>query len=159
MLRTHCVQLFYNLSDPGMEDLLHESDPVRWFVGLRLSGPLPDETNHPRLPSSPGKHKFGQGPLEEINAHLESQGMRLREGIIVDAAIIEARSSTKNRAGERDPEMHQTKKGNQQHFGMKAHMLRQVQDVGRRYRHSTQHERDGGQRPRRHAGAQSAARV
>ena len=60
--------------------------------------------------------------MEEINAHLESQGLRLREGTIVDATIIEAPSSTKNRAGERDPEMHQTRKGNQWHFGMKAHI-------------------------------------
>ena len=60
--------------------------------------------------------------MAEINAHLESQGLRLREGTIVDATIIEAPSSTKNRTGERDPEMHQTKKGNQWHFGMKAHI-------------------------------------
>ena len=66
------------------------------------------------------KHSLGQGLLEEINAHLDSQGQRLREGTIVDATIIEAPSSTKNQARERDPEMHQTKKGNQWHFGMKA---------------------------------------
>ena len=65
---------------------------------------------------------MGQGLLEEINANLESQGLRLREGTIVDATIIEAPSSTKNRTGERDPEMRQTKKGNQWHFGMKAHI-------------------------------------
>ena len=65
---------------------------------------------------------MGQDLLEEINAHLESQGLKLREGTIVDATIIEAPSSTKNRAGERDPEMRQTKKGNQWHFGMKAHI-------------------------------------
>ena len=68
------------------------------------------------------KQNLGSGLLEEINAHLESQGLKLREGTIVDATIIEAPSSTKNRAGERDPEMHQTKKGNQWHFGMKAHI-------------------------------------
>ena len=65
---------------------------------------------------------MGPGLLEEINAHLESQGLKLREGTIVDATIIEAPSSTKNRAGERDPEMHQTRKGNQWRFGMKAHI-------------------------------------
>ena len=122
MLRTHCVQLFYNLSDPGMEDLLYESDPVRRFVGLRLSGPLPDETTILNFRHLLERHKLGQGLLDEINAHLESQGLRLREGTIVDATIIEAPSSTKNRAGERDPEMHQAKKGNQWHFGMKAHI-------------------------------------
>ena len=122
MLRIHCVQLFYNLSDPGVEDLLYESEPVRRFVGLKLSGPLPDETTILHFRHLLEKNNLGQGLLEEINAHLESQGLRLREGTIVDATIIEAPSSTKNRAGERDPEMHQTKKGNQWHFGMKAHI-------------------------------------
>ena len=122
MLRTHCVQLFYNLSDPGMEDLLYESDPVRRFVGLKLSGPLPDETTILNFRHLLENHKLGQGLLDEINAHLEFQGLRLREGTIVDATIIEAPSSTKNRAGERDPEMHQTKKGKQWHFGMKVHV-------------------------------------
>ena len=122
MLRIHCVQLFYNLSGPGMEDLLYESDPVRRFVGLKLSGPLPDETTILNFRHLLEKHSLGRGLLEEINAHLESQGLKLREGTIVDASIIEAPSSTKNRAGERDPEMRQTKKGNQWHFGMKAHI-------------------------------------
>ena len=122
MLRVHCVQLFYNLSDPGMEDLLYESEPVRRFVGLRLSEPLPDETTILNFRHLLERHNLGQGLLDEINAHLESQGLKLREGTIVDATIIEAPSSTKNRAGERDPEMHQTKKGNQWHFGMKAHI-------------------------------------
>ncbi len=122
MLRIHCVQLFYNLSDPGMEDLLYESDPVRRFVGLKLTGPLPDETTILNFRHLLEKHHLGQGLLEEINAHLESQGLKLKEGTIVDATIIEAPSSTKNRNRERDPEMHQTKKGNQWHFGMKAHI-------------------------------------
>ena len=111
MLRTRCVQLFYNLSDPGMEDLLYESDPVRRFVGLKLSGPLPDETTILNFRRLLEKHKLGQGLLDEINAHLESQGLKLREGTIVDATITLAPSSTKNRAVERDPEMHQAKKG------------------------------------------------
>ena len=122
MLRVHCVQLFYNLSDPGMEDLLYESDPVRRFTGLKLSCPLPDETTILNFRHLLERHNLGQGLLQEINSHLESQGLRLREGTIVDATIIEAPSSTKNRARERDPEMHQTKKGNQWHFGMKAHI-------------------------------------
>ena len=122
MLRVHCVQLFYNLSDPGMEDLLYEAESVRGFVGLRLSEPLPDETTILNFRHLLERHDLGEGLLQEINAHLESQGLRLREGTIVDASIIEAPSSTKNRAGERDPEMHQTKKGNQWHFGMKLHI-------------------------------------
>ena len=122
MLRVHCVQLFYNLSDPGMEDLLYEAESVRRFVGLKLSGALPDETTILNFRHLLEQHNLGPGLLGEINAHLESQGLKLREGTIVDATIIEAPSSTKNRAGERDPEMHQTKKGNQWHFGMKAHI-------------------------------------
>ena len=122
MLRIHCVQLFYNLSDPGIEDLLYESEPVRRFVGLKLSGPLPDETTTLNFRHLLEQHNLGQGLFGEINAHLESQGLRLREGTIVDATIIEAPSSTKNRTGERDPEMHQNKKGNQWHFGMKTHI-------------------------------------
>ena len=122
MLRVHCVQLCYNLSDPGMEDLLYEAESVRRFTGLKLSGPLPDETTILNFRHLLERHRLGQGLLEEINAHLESQGLRLREGTIVDATIIEAPSSTKNRVGERDPEMHQTKKGNRWHFGMKAHI-------------------------------------
>ena len=122
MLRIHCVQLFYNLSDPGMEDLLYEAESVRRFVGLNLTEALPDETTILNFRHLLERHQLGQGLLEEINAHLESQGLRLREGTIVDASIIEAPSSTKNRCGKRDPEMHQTKKGNQWHFGMKAHI-------------------------------------
>ena len=122
MLRIHCVQLFYNLSDPGMEDLLYEAESVRRFVGLNLTEALPDETTILNFRHLLERHQLGQGLLEEINAHLESQGLRLREGTIVDASIIEAPSSTKNRSGERDPEMHQTKKGNQWYFGMKAHI-------------------------------------
>ena len=121
MLRIHCVQLFYNLSDPGMEDLLYEAESVKRFAGLSPEA-LPDETTILNFRHLLERHELGKGLLDEINAHLESQGLRLREGTIVDASIIEAPSSTKNRAGERDPEMHQTKKGNQWHFGMKAHI-------------------------------------
>ena len=122
MLRIHCAQLFYNLSDPGMEDLLYEAESVRRFAGLNLTEDLPDETTILNFRHLLERHELGKGLLEEINAHLESQGLRLREGTIVDTSIIEAPSSTKNRSGERDPEMHQTKKGNQWHFGMKAHI-------------------------------------
>ena len=105
-----------------MEDLLYESDPVRRFVGLRLSGPLPDETTILNFRHLLERDNLGQSLLDQINAHLESQGLKLREGTIVDATITLSPSSTKNRAGERDPEMHQTRKGNQWHFGMKAHI-------------------------------------
>ena len=89
---------------------------------MKLSGPLPDETTILNFRHLLERHRLGQGLPEKINAHLESQGLKLREGTIVDGTIIEAPPSTKNRAGERDPEMHQTKKGNQRHLGMKAHM-------------------------------------
>ena len=105
-----------------MEDLLYEAESVRRFVGLNLTEALPDETTILNFRHLLERHELGKGLLEEINAHLESQGLRLREGTIVDASIIGAPSSTKNRSGERDPEMHQTKKGNQWHFGMKAHI-------------------------------------
>ena len=85
---------------------------MRRFVGLRLSGPLPDETTILNF-----RHL-----LEEINRHLATQGLRLREGTIVDASIIEAPSSTKNGSGERDPQMRQTKKGNEWRFGIKVHV-------------------------------------
>ena len=122
MLRIHCVQLFYNISDPGMEDLLYEAESVRRFVGLKLSEALPDETTILNFRHLLGRHNLGQGLFGEINAHLESQGLRLREGTIVDVSIIEAPSSTKNRGKERDPEMLQTKKGNEWHFGMRVHI-------------------------------------
>ena len=122
MLRIHCVQLFYNLSDPAMEDMLYEIESVRRFVGVRLSGPLPDETTILNFRHLLDTHDLGKSLFEEINVHLESRGLRLQEGTIVDASIIEAPSSTKNRAGVRDPEMHQTKKGNEWYFGMKVHI-------------------------------------
>ena len=142
MLPIHCVQLFYNLSDPGMEDLLYEAESVRRFVGLNLSEALPDETTILNFRHLLERHSLGEGLVQEINAHLESQGLRLREGTIVDASIIEAPSSTKNRAGERDPEMHQTKKGNQWYFGMNS-----SHRGGRRDGSGAQYERHCGQRP------------
>ena len=122
MLRVHIVQLCYNLSDPGMEDLLYEAESVRRFAGLRLSEPIPDESTILNFRHLLEEHYLGQGLFTEIKNHLEEHGVRLREGTIVDATIIEAPSSTKNRTGERDPEMRQAKKGNQYHFGMKLHV-------------------------------------
>ena len=117
MLRVHCVQLFYNLSDPGMEDLLYEVESVRRFVGLRLTEALPDETTILNFRHLLEQHGLGEGLFEEINAHLASHSHRLRTGTIVDASIIAAPSSTKNR---RRAWGHQTKKDKQWYFGMKA---------------------------------------
>ena len=122
MLRVHCVQLFYNLSDPGMEDLLYEVESVRRFVGLKITGPLPDETTILKFRHRLEAHGLGETLFEEIQSHLRRRGLRLSAGTIVDASIIVAPSSTKNREGERDPEMASTKKGNQWYFGMKAHL-------------------------------------
>ena len=83
MLRIHCVQLFYNLSDPGMEDLLYEAESVRRFVGLKLSEALPDETTILNFRHLLERQNLGQGLFQEINRHLESQGLKLREGTIV----------------------------------------------------------------------------
>ena len=121
MLRVHVVQLCYNLSDPAMEDLLYEAESVRRFAGLRLSEPIPDESTILHFRHLLERQQLGRGLFEEIKGHLEEQGVRLREGTIVDATIISAPSSTKNRTGQRDPEMRQTKKGNQYYFGMKLH--------------------------------------
>ena len=146
MLRIHCVQLCYNLSDPGMEDLLYEAESVRRFVGLKLSEALPDETTILNFRHLLERRQLGQDLFQEINGYLESRGLRLKAGTIVDATIIEAPSSTKNRTGERDPEMHQTRKGNQWEREPVA-----FRDEGA-YRSrlgdgdSAQHERDGGQR-------------
>ncbi len=122
MLRIHCVQLFYNLSDPAMEDMLYEIEAVRRFVGVRLSGPIPDETTILNFRHLLEEHALGKKLFKEINAHLDDQGLILKEGTIVDASIIAAPTSTKNKTRERDPEMHQTKKGNEWHFGMKMHI-------------------------------------
>jgi len=122
MLRIHCVQLFYNLSDPAMEDMLYEIDSVRRFVGLKITGPIPDESTILKFRHLLESHDLGTKLFEVINQHLAAQGLMLKEGTIVDASIIAAPSSTKNQTGTRDPEMHQAKKGNAWYFGMKMHI-------------------------------------
>ncbi|WP_444916812.1 IS5 family transposase [Microbulbifer sp. JMSA003] len=122
MLRIHCMQLFYNLSDPAMEDALYEIESMRSFAGLTLSNPIPDETTILNFRHLLELNQLGAALFDEINKHLAENGMVLREGTIVDATIISAPTSTKNEKKERDPEMHQTKKGNQWHFGMKMHI-------------------------------------
>jgi len=122
MLRVHCLQLFYNLSDPGMQDALYEIESMRRFAGLRLSERLPDETTILNFRHLLERHGLGKKLFEDINLHLKEQHLILREGTIVDATIISAPSSTKNISGERDPEMHQTCKGQQWYFGMKLHI-------------------------------------
>jgi len=122
MLRIHCLQLFYNLSDPLMEDSLYEIESMRRFAGLRLRDRIPDETTILNFRHLLESHGLGEKLLQEINRHLAMKGCKLSEGTIVDATLISAPSSMKNREGKRDPEMHQTKKGNQWYFGMKLHI-------------------------------------
>lgn len=122
MLRIHCLQLFYNLSDPMMEDSLYEIESMRRFAKLRLSDRIPDETTILNFRHLLESHGLGRKLLSEINKHLASKGCSLREGTIVDATLISAPTSTKNREKQRDPEMYQTKKGNQWYFGMKLHI-------------------------------------
>lgn len=121
MLRVHCLQLFYNLSDPGMEDALYEVESMRRFAGLSLDR-LPDETTILNFRRLLERHGLGKKLFNEINGHLGELGLVLKEGTIVDATIIAAPSSTKNASEARDPEMHQVKKGNNWHFGMKMHI-------------------------------------
>ena len=105
MLRVHCVQLCYNLSDPALEDLLYEAESVRRFCGL---GPIPDESTILHFRHLLERHQLGEALLQTINAHLAGQ-LRLQAGTIVDASIIAAPASTKNQRRRRDPEMHQTR--------------------------------------------------
>lgn len=121
MLRIHCLQLWWNLSDPAMEEELHERPLYRRFVGLDGAARMPDETTILRFRHLLEKHELAPQVLATINAGLARHGLMLKTGTVVDATIIAAPSSTKNKDGERDPEMHQTKKGNEWHFGMKMH--------------------------------------
>lgn len=122
MLRIHCLQLWWNLSDPAVEEELHERPLYRRFAGLEGAARMPDETTILRFRHLLERHALASRVLATINAHLAEHGLMLRTGTVVDATIIAAPSSTKNKDNARDPEMHQTKKGNQWHFGMKAHI-------------------------------------
>jgi len=123
MLRIHCLQLWFNLSDPAVEEALYDSRAMRSFVGIDLGRePVPDETTVMRFRHLLEEHQLGAQIFEEVGRLLQRRGLRLSKGTIVDATIIAAPSSTKNADGERDPEMHQTKKGQQWYFGMKMHL-------------------------------------
>ena len=123
MLRIYFLQQWFNLSDPAVEEALYDSVGLRQFVGIDLGQePVPDETTVCKFRHLLEEHKLGGEMLETVNLHLQKKGVRITTGTIVDATIIHAPSSTKNREEQRDPEMHQTKKGNQWYFGMKAHV-------------------------------------
>ncbi|OHC77723.1 MAG: transposase [Rhodospirillales bacterium RIFCSPLOWO2_01_FULL_65_14] len=123
MLRVYFLQQWFNLSDPAVEEALYDSLAMRQFAGIDLGRePVPDETTICRFRHLLELHDLGRALFEEVHRHLEANGMKVSTGTIVDATIINAPSSTKNRDKARDPEMHQTKKGNQWYFGMKAHV-------------------------------------
>ena len=123
MLRIYFMQQWFNLSDPGMEDALYDSESMRRFAGIDLAADLvPDETAILRFRHLLEQHRLTEGLFAEVRALLEEKKLLLKSGTIVDATIIAAPPSTKNAAQERDPEMKQTRKGKQWHFGMKLHV-------------------------------------
>jgi transposase, IS5 family len=123
MLRIQFLQYWFNLSDPAVEEALYDSRAMRRFTGIDLGEmPVPDETTICKFRHLLETHNLGGRLFELIGEYLQDNGLKISTGTIVDATIISAPSSTKNREKQRDPEMHQTKKGNQWYFGMKAHI-------------------------------------
>lgn len=122
LLRIHFLQQWYGLSDVAMEEALFDVPLYREFAGLGGMRRIPDRVSLLRFRHLLEKHDLARAILDTVNAHLAAKGYRLREGTVVDATLIAAPSSTKNRDRARDPQMQQTKKGNQWHFGMKAHI-------------------------------------
>ena len=123
MLRIHCLQHWFNLSDPAAEEALYDSRAMRRFVGIDLGRePVPDETTICKFRHLLEAHDLGEQLFTLIGDYLQENGIKVSTGTIVDATIIDAPSSTKNKEGKRDPEMHSTRKGGQWYFGMKAHV-------------------------------------
>jgi IS5 family transposase len=123
MLRVYFLQQWFNLSDPGVEEALYDSVSMRRFAGIDLGEmPVPDESTVLRFRHLLEAHGLGKKLFQQVHAYLERQGIKVGTGTIVDATIISAPPSTKNKDKSRDPDMHQTKKGNQWYFGMKAHI-------------------------------------
>lgn len=123
MLRIHFLQHWFNLSDPAAEEALYDSRSMRQFVGIDLGEePAPDETTICKFRHLMERHNLGDRLFYLVNQYLKENGLKVSRGTIVDASIINAPSSTKNKKKQRDPDMHQTRKGNQWYFGMKAHI-------------------------------------
>jgi IS5 family transposase len=123
MLRIHLLQHWFNLADEAMEEALYDSASLPAFVGIDLGRePVPDATSLLRFRHLLEKHRLGEALFAEVGRLLQAKGLKLSGGTIVDATLIAAPSSTKNAEQRRDPEMKQTKKGNQWHFGMKVHV-------------------------------------
>ncbi|THJ42472.1 MULTISPECIES: IS5 family transposase [Aeromonas] len=122
MLRIHCMQQWYSLSDGAMEDALYEITSIRLFAKLSLDQAIPDRTTIMNFRHLLEWHQLARQLFDAVNLWLSDAGIMMKQGTLVDATLIEAPCSTKNKRGERDGEMHQTKKGNQWYFGMKAHI-------------------------------------
>ena len=123
MLRIYFLQQWYGLADEALEDALYDSQALRGFAGIDLSvATVPDATTVLNFRHWLEQHDLTRVLFDEVGAMLEERGLLMRQGTIVDATIIAAPSSTKNKSKSRDPEMHQTNKGNQWHFGMRAHI-------------------------------------
>jgi len=123
MLRIYFLQQWYGLADEALEDALYDSQALRGFASIDLNhDPVPDATTLLKFRHWLERHELTRVLFEEVGTVLEERGLLMRQGTIVDATIIAAPPSTKNKEKARDPEMHQTKKGNQWHFGMKAHI-------------------------------------
>ncbi len=123
MLRIYFLQHWFNLSDPAAEEALYDSHSMKKFVGVDLGQEtVPDETTICRFRHLLERNNLGQKLFEEVASYLQANGIKISNGTIVDATIISAPSSTKNKKKERDPEMHQTRKGKQYYFGLKAHI-------------------------------------
>jgi IS5 family transposase len=123
MLRIHLMQQWYDMRDPAMEDALIEVPTMQHLAGIELiSERIPDETTILAFRHLLEKHDLGKQILETVKGHLKANGMAMKQGTIINATLIATPSSTKNKKGERDPEMHQTKKGNKWSFGMKVHI-------------------------------------
>jgi IS5 family transposase len=122
MLRIHFMQQWFTLSDPAMEEALHDVPLFREFAGLNWDTAVPDETTILRFRRLLEEHKLAEQILALVNELLGAKGLLLRAGTVVDATLIAAPSSTKNASGQRDPQMKQSRKGKQWYFGMKAHI-------------------------------------
>ncbi|MCP4429959.1 MAG: IS5 family transposase [Gammaproteobacteria bacterium] len=123
MLRIHFLQHWFELSDPGAEEALYDSRAMRHFVGIDLGKePVPDETTILNFRHLMERYNLGDEMFRLVNVYLAESGLKVNRGTIVDATIIDAPTSTKNKDKTRDPDMHQTRKGNQWYFGMKAHI-------------------------------------
>ena len=120
MLRIHCMQQWFTLSDLAMEEAFFDTPIYREFAGLDAHGRMPDESTILRFRHRLEKHKLAEQILATVNDLLAAQGLLLKAGTAVDATLIAAPSSTKNKDRKRDPEMHSSQKGNEWHFGMKA---------------------------------------